>query len=370
MSSARKTSGARNENKGGCMPNGQTIEDAIIEQMRTADQKKRVVSGKRAAPSTPKTFEVVRKQGWERLKETVPESDEQEVSKERIVENGQIRRLHNCREEVLKLLEALLREFPNFREVTKEIIGSYRISMIGGSPLSLPVINLQGPPGIGKTTYVRAVALALGLPFHDLKISQMMEKFEIAGMSKGWKGARPGKIARIMLEEEPIEGQPVILFDELCMAKDTAEHSVVHPLYTLFDRDSGEYFRDLCLDVPINTSHLLMFSTTNNVEVLRPALRSRLSSFDIEAPGTDEMRSLAQNLYRQLLGNFNMTDYFPALLGHDVLKKVTDGSIREMKRNLQRAIVRAVAESGGQTRFTLKVGHLPDAPSRKQPIGF
>lgn len=357
MNSASQPKSACNDDRT-ALPNGQTIKDAIIEQMKTADKRK------------GQTVELVRAEDWRRLEETLPESEGEEATQKQIQANGSKRRLHQCRQEVLSSLKALLREFPNFHEVTIEIIGTYKISMIGGSPLSLPVINLQGPPGIGKTTYVRAVAEALGLPFYDLKISQMMEKFELAGMSKGWRGARPGKIAKILLEEEGDHAQPVILFDELCMAKDNADHSVVHPLYTLFDRDSGEYFRDLFLDVPINTSHLLIFCTTNNVEVLRPALRSRLSSFDIESPGPDEMRSLAQNLYRQLLGRFRMTEYFPALLGHEVLEKVTGKSIREMKLNLERGIVRAVAESRGQKSFRLHAAHLPEASRQKRSIGF
>lgn len=341
-----------------------SIDDLIREQM------KRGLDRQEYNPDNKVTVRLFRSSDWERIDPVVAESEQEEAFIKRVIENGPERKLHLCRVEVLDELNALLTKFPNFREVTTEIIGRYKISLLGGAPLSLPVINLQGPPGTGKTTYVRAVAAALGQPFHDLKISQMMDKFELAGMSKGWRGARPGKIAKILLEEEPKEGQPVILFDELCMAKDTEDHSVIHPLYTLFDRDSAGHFRDLFVDLPMDTSFVLAFCTTNNLEALRPALRSRLSSFHIEAPSREEMRLLAQKMYRQLLERFNVRAHFADLLSNAILVRLTEGSIRDMKLNLERAVIRAVGESNGQGRFRLRPEHVPSVQDRKRQIGF
>lgn len=341
-----------------------SITDLLIHQMKEGQRMKN------QRPQSQKSFELIRSQDLDRLNPVLVESEQEEALFKQILTNGSSRKLHVPRQKILNALKALFVRFPNFREVTTEIIGRYKISLIGGSTFFLPVINLQGPPGIGKTIYVRAVAQALGQPFHDLKISQMLERFELAGMSQGWKNAKPGKIAKILLVEEPEEGQPVILFDELCMAKDTEDNSVIHPLYTLFDRDSGEHFRDLFLDMPINTSYVLAFCTTNNIEALRPALRSRLSSFYIEAPSKQEMRVLAQNLYAQLLGRFNVAEHFPDLLSNQVLQELTEGSIRDMKLKLERAIIRSVGESHGRESFRLSREHVPEAGPQKRTIGF
>ncbi|MBZ2170270.1 AAA family ATPase [Marinobacter sp. F4216] len=316
------------------------------------------------------SFDVISPEDLRRLKPSEVESEYEFALLQGIFDNGSERHLHIPQQRVWHGLNTLLTQFPNFRDVTLEIIGRYRIALLGGHPFTLPVINLQGPPGIGKTTYVRAVAAALGQPFHDIKVSQMMERFELAGMSRGWRNAAVGQIAKMLLVDEPHEGQPVLLFDELCMAKDTADHSVIHPLYTLFDRDSREYFRDLFLDVPINTSFVLAFSATNNIERLRPALRSRLASFEIDAPSNGEMRILAQNIYSQLLRELNMADRFPDLLTHQVLQRLTSGSIRDMKMHLERAITRAVAEAPEHTCFRLSPDHIPEVEVKKRAIGF
>lgn len=285
-------------------------------------------------------YEIIRPEYLDQMDSLRDESMPDESFFRQVIANGPERKLHQPQQSVLQALNDLLQTFPNFREVTMEIIGRYRISLMGGCPFTLPVINLQGPPGVGKTTYVRAVARALSEPFHDLKVSQMLERFELAGMSQGWKNARPGKIAKVLLAEESGSGQPVLFFDELCMAKDTEESSVIHPLYTLFDRDSGEYFRDLFLDAPINTSYILVFCATNNIERLRPALRSRLSSFSIEAPSGEDLAMIAQNLYRQLLERLNLGACFPKAMSPKVMEGLTQGSIRDMKKNLERAIIR------------------------------
>ena len=352
------------DNNNSASPKQMTVEDAFREQMKLE------LISKAQKPKSQKSFRLIRPDDWKRIDPEMAESEQELAFIKQVLKNGSQRKFHVCRQSVLSALKSLLVKFPNFRDVTTEIMGRYKVSLIGGSSFSLPVINLQGPPGIGKTSYVRAVAMALEQPFHDLKISQMIEKFELSGMSKGWKDARPGKIARILLEEEPEEGQPVILFDELCMAKDTADHSVVHPLYTLFDRDSSEHFRDLFIDMPLNASFVLAFCATNNIEMLRPALRSRLSSFNIEAPSRQEMRLLAQKLYLELLERFNVRSHFPDLLSNAVLLRLADGSIRDMKLNLERAIIRAVGESNGQERFKLSCDHVPDAEAPKRTIGF
>ncbi|NMT63473.1 AAA family ATPase [Marinobacter orientalis] len=363
MSSAKHLSNALDNNDKAARPE-KSITELPIDQMKAEE------TMRKTKPRPQTSFELIRSQDYFRFDPILAESEHDEALYKQIVENGPSRKLHAPRQRVLKALKVLLVKFPNFREVTTEIIGRYKLSLIGGSAFSLPVINLQGPPGIGKTTYVRAVAEALGQPFHDLKVSQMMERFELAGMSKGWKNAKPGKIARILLIEESEDGQPVILFDELCMAKDTEDNSVIHPLYTLFDRDSGEYFRDLFLDMPINTSYVLAFCATNNIEALRPALRSRLSSFNIEAPTKQEMRELAQNLYRQLLEKFNVVEHFPDPLSSQVLQELTEGSIRDMKLKLERAIIRSVGESHGRESFKLSREHVPEAQPQKRTIGF
>lgn len=317
-----------------------------------------------------RAFDVVSADDLTMLSMTFAESPEIEALLKRIIENGPERRLHKPCKQVLVALRQLLEEFPNFREVTTNLIGSYKISLIGGTALQLPVINLQGPPGVGKTTYVKAVANALGQPFHDLKVSQMMERFELAGMSRGWKNATVGKIAKILLIDEEQEGQPVVLFDELCMARDTEESSVIHPLYTVFDRDSGEQFRDLFLDMPINTRYLIAFTTTNNIEKLRPALRSRLVSYNIEAPNNSEMCAVAQKLYWQLLERFNLERRFPDRLSVPVLQKLTQGSIRDMKLKLEQAITRSVGESRDNVMFQLGPEHIPGSEESKRSIGF
>ncbi|SNC59397.1 ATPase family associated with various cellular activities (AAA) [Marinobacter sp. es.048] len=331
---------------------------------------KKLLGKRKSKPQIQDAFNVMRPCDWERLGSLPAESEQEEAFIKQVILNGPSRSLHSGRENVLNEIASLFHSFPNFSDVTTHIMGRYKISLLGGTPLSLPVINLQGPPGIGKTTYIRAVAAALGQPFHDLKISQMMEKFELVGMSKGWRGARPGKIAKILLEEEANEGQPVLFFDELCMAKDTDDHSVIHPLYTLFDRDSAGYFRDLFLDMPMDTSHALIFCATNNFEVLRPALKSRLLNFEIEAPSSSQMRQMAQTLYAECLEQLNVAENFPSLLGNDILRRLTQGSIRDMKLNIERAIIRAVGEAIHQDIFRLLPEYIPAADDERSGIGF
>lgn len=108
--------------------------------------------------------------------------------------------------------------------------------------------------------------------------------------------------------------QPLILLDELCMARDNSSDSVIQPLYALFDREQRKSFKEHYLDLSLNLSGALIITTTNNIEKLKPALKSRLVNFAINPPNTQQMRKIVQTMFTEMLIELELTDHFTLTL--------------------------------------------------------
>ena len=209
----------------------------------------------------------------------------------------------------IEALQQLAKSFPNFTSVIGQISAACQVSLLTNTPLSLPVINLQGPPGIGKTQFISALAKALTLEFFTINAAAMTGRFELSGANPQYSDADLGAIGRIMCFESK-SFQPIILIDELCMAKDNQHDSIIQPLYAFFDREQRKCFKENYLNLELNVSGAFIFTTTNDYESLKPALKSRLVNNEIEPPTPLQMQAITLNIYQQCLVDMQLADYF------------------------------------------------------------
>ena len=163
--------------------------------------------------------------------------------------------------------------------------------------LSLPVINLQGPPGIGKTQFIKALAKTLHLEFFSINAAAMSGRFELSGGNPQYMDADLGMIGQIMCYEAK-SFQPILLIDELCMARDNQHDSIIQPLYSFFDREQRKCFKENFLNLELDLSGAIVFTTTNDFKQLKPALKSRLVNIDIKTPTPQQMQASSKTFMK------------------------------------------------------------------------
>lgn len=254
-----------------------------------------------------------------------------------LVNIGAYKPLYYASKNKVSAINALVEAFPNFVDVIGQVKAVCQISLLTNAPLSLPVINLQGPPGIGKTQFIKALAKALQLEFFTINAAAMSGRFELCGGNPQYGDADIGAIGRIMCYEAK-SFQPLILIDELCMAKDNHYDSIIQPLYSFFDREQRKSFRECFLNLELDLSGAIIFTTTNNYKQLKPALKSRLVNIDIKSPSSKQMKSIMQNIYKNCLIDMKLQHYFNANISAALLSMLSHLAPRIVIETLRLAI--------------------------------
>jgi len=257
-----------------------------------------------------------------------------------LLEVGPQKALYYASKDTIEGLSPLAKSFPNFKKVISQISAACQVSLLTKSPLSLPVINLQGHPGIGKTQFINALAKTLQQEFFTINAAAMVGRFELSGGNPQYGDADLGAIGRIMCFEAK-SFQPVILIDELCMAKDNQNESIIQPLYSFFDREQRKCFKENFLNLDLDVSGALIFTTTNDYESLKPALKSRLVNIEIEPPTPIQMQAITQNMYQHCLADMKLERYFASKLSAMLLSTLSHLPPRAVIEKLRQAIGQA-----------------------------
>jgi ATP-dependent Lon protease len=262
-------------------------------------------------------------------------------------------------------IENLRRDFPNASAAIDEVERAAALAwMTPDGWFRMSPLLIWGPPGVGKTAFLQALARCLGVPFKRFDIGTTSMGGQLFGLSLSWSTGHVGDIFR-MLAESPCLN-PVVLLDEVDKAGGNGNAPVIPPLLALLEKETSRSFRDEAVPLAMDASQIVWFAAGNERHHMSRPLQSRFNEVRMERPDGEAAVRVAESIYRSLRADNPWGKRFPEELDRPMALILASRTPREMSR----ALSIAFGEAARQGRTYLKVDDFPMPLKPRTRMGF
>jgi ATP-dependent Lon protease len=277
--------------------------------------------------------------------------------------NGEDRKLavvpHFHRKDIAHLKNA----YPNFVDVIAFIGGQLEVAKLKDNALRVPPILLSGPPGVGKTRFVEALARWFESGFQIIRYDSAQSGSETSGSSAFWSNSQPGKIFQQLTQSAEGYANPLFFLDELDKASQHSAYDPLGPLHGLLDQ-SAAHFEDLCYPLRIDASHILYMAACNDVAKIPAPLLSRFRIFEIDLT-PEQGKSIAFRVAHEIICDLRNGG---ADLRFD--PRCFDELAKHPPRKMRQIVLEGIGRALSRDRVQVEVSDVLSPESSKKRMGF
>ena len=268
----------------------------------------------------------------------------------------------------LKRAQKILdRDHFGLEEVKKRII-EYLAVLKLRNDMKSPILCLQGPPGVGKTSLGKSIAEALGREYVRISLGGLRDEAEIRGHRKTYIGAMPGRILQSL--KKAGTSNPVFVLDEIDKLSNSHQGDPSSAMLEVLDPEQNAEFYDNFLEMGYDLSKVMFVATSNSLNNIQPALLDRMEIIHVSGYTIEEKVQIGKKflLPKQLkehgLGTKDLNIAQPQL--ENIVEGYTrESGVRGLEKQIAKVVRYAAKNIAMESPYNVKIS----SPDLKEVLG-
>jgi ATP-dependent Lon protease len=239
--------------------------------------------------------------------------------------------------DVAHVREVLDEDHYGLDDVKERIVEYVAVRKLAGNKMRGAIINLNGPPGVGKTSIATSVSRAIGREMIRLSLGGVRDEAEIRGHRRTYIGAIPGRIIRALRDAKT--RNPVIVLDEIDKVGTDWRGDPASALLEVLDPEQNHSFTDHYLEVPVDLSQVIFITTSNQLSTIPAPLLDRMETIQMLGYIEDEKLAIAENYLLEKQLEANGIENISVTFEKEAMSKLIRGytreaGVRQLERNI------------------------------------